>query len=221
MFDNQETQNPKDIDPVADWCVANTSSEDIFIDCGAHIGRVSYRVIKEKNPRVAIAIEANPYSFEKLKENLKDTDCIVLNKILYENKMQKVLTIPVDSYIQSSLYDRFSPNGEKVEKVAMFCTTLDTILSNYLTGKVVIKMDIELAEWYAWQGFRRYRHRLKGMCMEFMPSVLGADVGINPYIFIMDIRKAGFRIYNLKGEIATENEIFKPHGSKVDLIIKK
>jgi len=72
MFEGQETQNPKDIDPIQNWCMEHVKPTDTFIDCGAHIGRASIPVIVEKKPQLSILIEAVPESVTLLRQNLKD-----------------------------------------------------------------------------------------------------------------------------------------------------
>src|SRR3990167_7937903 len=130
MFNGQETQNPKDIDPIREWCVKRVKSSDVFIDCGAHIGRASLPVIVEKKPKFSILIEATPASVKILQDNSRDIkeSYVIINKVAYSEKRNITFTVPTDSHIQASLYDRFSPNKEAVEKIEMETITIDDIL---------------------------------------------------------------------------------------------
>ena len=218
MFE-QETQNPLDINPVRDWCLKHTEVGDVFVDCGAHIGRISVPVA-QKGVKV-VAIEACPESAEVLRRNLAPyKNAIVIEKVIWDKEGEVEFTVPLDSYIQSSVFDRFSPNREQVRTEWLPSTTLHRILKKIPEGKVVLKLDVELSESYVWAGLGKSLKRLKAVCMEFMPTILRADAKIDPYEFIERIRMDGFDILNLDGTAILETELFSPKGSKVDLYLK-
>ena len=224
MFKNQETQNPKDIDPIREWCMKRVKSSDVFIDCGAHIGRASLPVIVEKKPKFSILIEATPASAKILRDNSRDIkeSYVIINKVAYSEKRNIIFTVPVDSHIQASLYDRFSPNKEAVEKIEMETITIDDILDEYeIKGDIVMKLDVELSEWFVWKGMKRHLRQFRDICMEFMPTIMQADAGVNPYEFIDDIRISGYDVLNLDGSIPNGRDIFNPKGSKIDLYLKR
>ena len=200
MFKNQETQNPKDIDPVREWCIRHIKNSDVFIDCGAHIGRASIPAIIEKKPRFSILIEAVPASAEQLRENIKDVKeaYVIINKVAYSERGKIILTVPTDSHIQASLYDRFTPNKEAVDKIQIETVMLDEILDDYGTkGDIVMKLDVELSEWFVWQGMKNHLRQFRDICMEFMPTIMKADAGGDPYKFIDDIPINKYNILNL------------------------
>src|SRR3990167_6094739 len=219
MFE-QETQNPLDINPVRDWCLEHTSPGDIFIDCGAHIGRVSVPVA-EKGIQV-IAIEACLESAEILRQNLAPyKNAVVIEKVFFVREGEVAFTVALDSYIQSSVFDRFTPNREAVRTEFLPSTTLHTILKKFPKGNVVIKMDVELAERFVWEGLGRSKKRVKAVCMEFMPTILRADAKVDPKEFMDRIRIDGFDVLNLDGTEISEEELFSPTGSKIDLYLKR
>ena len=219
MFE-QETQNPLDINPVRDWCLKHTSPGDLFVDCGAHIGRVSVPVAQKGN--YVIAIEACPESAEILRKNLAPyKNSRVIEKVVFSSNGEVEFTTALDSHIQSSIFDRFSPNREAVRTEYLPSVTLNTILKDFPSGDVVLKMDIELSERFAWEGLGRSIKRVKAACMEFMPTILRADAKVDPQEFVDKIRIDGFDIYNLDGSEISEGELFSPTGSKVDLYLKR
>lgn len=223
MFENQETQNPKDIDPIMEWCMKHVKDTDVFIDCGAHIGRASISVIIKKKPKLSLLIEATPASAKQLEDNLAGVkDCIVINKVAYSDKRKITFTVPTDSHIQASLYDRFSPNKEAVEKIELDTVTLDELIDEHeIKGDIVLKLDVELSEWFVWLGMKKHIRQFRDICMEFMPTILKADAGIDPYKFIDDIRINGYDVLNLDGSIPNDRDIFNPKGSKIDLYLKR
>ena len=226
MFEGQESHNPKCIDPVAKWCVEHTEKDDIFIDVGAHIGRSAIPTMIEKKPIYTILIEAHDDSAKKLRKNVEryveGNNWEIIEELLLDTVGMRNFTCPVDSPIQSSIFDRFSVNNEEVITKKIKSTTLDEILKGHeelKENKIVVKLDIELSEYLAWQGMKENLHRIKAMCMEFMPSIL-VDAGVIAMNFTEKINKAGFEILNLDGTNITHQELYSPEGSKVDIYLR-
>ena len=226
MFEGQESHNPKCIDPVAKWCVEHTEKDDIFIDAGAHIGRSAIPTMIEKKPVHTILIEAHSDSAKKLRKNVekyvKGNNWEIVEELLLDTVGMRNFTYPVGFPIQSSIFDRFSTNNEEVITKKVKSTTLDEILKGHeelKENKIVLKLDIELSEYLAWQGMKENLYRIKAICMEFMPSIL-ADASVGAWDFTSKIRKNGFEILNLDGTEITEQELYSPEGSKVDIYLR-
>ena len=225
-FEGQEAQNPNCIDPVIEWCIKHVDHDDIFVDAGAHIGRSCIPVMKEKKPIHSILIEAVPPSVARLRKNVEEfvggKAYEIIAKVLWDSEGEIDFTYNPESPIQSSVFDRFTANKESVIHTMLPSTTLDSLLEKH-TGikdnKIVIKMDIELSEWWAWQGMKKNLHRVKAVCMEFMPSIL-IDAKIRAKDFIQEIQNDGFEVLKLDGTYPSEQELYSPEGSKIDIYLR-
>ena len=155
------------------------SNEDIVIDAGANIG--VFTLLASQVAKNVIAIEPDEENLKILELNLnmnKITNVILIKKALYYHS-NEILSFKSDGVMSA-----FSSNGDKrVETI-----TLDDIIeeSNLEPKSLILKMDIEGAEKYAFKSMEKTTKVLKFFeaeihdeeCEEVMRKYLG-----NQFIF--------------------------------------
>jgi len=124
----------------------------VFLDIGANIGAITIPVCKNRTDIKAIAIEAAPWIFSYLEENVKKnelTNVTLVNKAISDKGQMKVeFYSPREKFGKGSMAPVFTGEGVPVDTV-----TLDEI-SNSLDGNEIgmIKIDVEGFEYFAFLG---------------------------------------------------------------------
>ena len=105
---------------------------DVFIDCGAHMGLMSILIKKGK----CFAVEPNPYAYNKLMNNVrlnKKSNVFALNEALYDKELNYTIKQELPSGMSKIVIDK---KGEK-----------KTYLGDYLFANIdnikLIKIDCE------------------------------------------------------------------------------
>jgi FkbM family methyltransferase len=145
---------PKSVYRQYDHPVVHAEAGDVILDCGAHIGLVSLRFMKQAEGRCTIhAFEPFYFSYSKLLATI------------FENKLEQGV-FPVFSGVWSStgIIDTLSV-GNQVrwyiqqdtmrERNYITTTTIDEYVEKHGIKPTLIKMDIEGAEMEALRGARR------------------------------------------------------------------
>jgi len=121
----------------------------VFLDIGANIGAITIPVCKSRTDIKAIAIEAAPWIFTYLEENVKKnelTNVTLVNKAISDKGQMTVeFYSPREKFGKGSMAPVFTRESVPVETV-----TLDEI-SNSLNGNEIgmIKIDVEGFEYFA------------------------------------------------------------------------
>lgn len=213
--------NPKDdiwgqnMQDIIDAIKKELKEDDIYVDCGAHIGFICIPILKEVSPQKAFLFEPNPNLSSQLRENLEEnkiTNYSVIGSPLW-NEVKEVDFIL--SGAQSSILNR-GQGTDGILKVTT--TTLDNELSN-TTGDIVIKMDVECSEPQVFEGLKNNIHRLRFAVVEIMAGALQRDFGVNLEKFFTDFQNQGFTITELDGSPTSIPKIL--NGLKTDIILKR
>ncbi|MHB8396206.1 MAG: FkbM family methyltransferase [Thermoplasmataceae archaeon] len=157
----------------------NISNEDTVIDAGANIG--IFTLLASQIAKNVIAIEPDEENLKILELNLNMNEIrnvTVIKKGLYHHS-NEILHFKSDGVMSA-----FSSNGEKMVET----TTLDDVIeeSNLELKSLILKMDIEGAEKYAFKNMEKTAKVLKIFeaeihdeeCEEVMRKYLG-----NQFIF--------------------------------------
>lgn len=198
----------------------------IFVDLGANVGY--YTVLaaeKVGSTGKVFAFEPDSRNFALLEKNIKENRCTNVvsvrkavtsrsgNLRLYLSKSNlgahRVFQSPTEEQrtsrvIESVSLDEFFPRGSRVD---------------------FLKMDIEGAEYSAFQGMRRLleeNSRIIVLC-EFSPYLLKQS-GAMPTTFLHEIRSFGFSIFALRSQIpcpASDESILGMRGNVMNLILSR
>ena len=125
---------------------------DLFIDIGANIGAISIPVCKHRSDINAISLEAAPWIFNFLEENVKInkiSNIILVNKVISDKDDSKVdFFSPRDKFGKGSLAPVFTSDAVKVETI-----TLDRLAEVYEGKRIgLIKVDVEGFEMLVFKG---------------------------------------------------------------------
>jgi len=132
---------------------------DVFIDCGAHIGKYTLLASKLVGARgKVVAIEANPETYLVLTKNLylnKLTNVTPLNYVIYSHEASAKLFYCHPTETGGSSLKRGHPllKTTEVKAIKVRTTTLDYLLSQLGIDRVDwIKLDVEGVETEVLQG---------------------------------------------------------------------
>lgn len=205
------------MEKITEWLIANTTSDDIFIDLGAQCGCISIPVVDIVHPHLSIMVEANAASFKCLeynfKYNIKHTDYKLFNNVVLDKSGE------CEFYTNNSsgtIIDRWKDGSHIPQKYSSIC--LNDILDELKIGdrKIVMKVDVELAEPFIWKGMDRYFKNIKAIVMEFFTFGFN-DSGLDLQGFLNQIRNDGFQIKNLGGKELKDETILSQY--KIDAIL--
>ncbi len=127
-------------------------SSEIFLDIGANIGAITIPVCKNRIDIKAIAIEAAPWLFSYLEENVQKNELsnvTLINKAISDKGQMKVeFYSPREKFGKGSMAPVFTEDGIMVDTI-----TLDEISKSMTENEIgMIKIDVEGFEYRAFQG---------------------------------------------------------------------
>ncbi len=198
-----------------DFLCEHITPDDTFIDIGAHIGCVFIEVMDRCKPKMGYAFEPTVETFKQLKKNCKrnlHTPYEVVNKALMD------YTGEVDFYEASwgspsnTTVDRFEG---RIKPKKFPCVDLN---SYKIDGKLVIKLDAELAEQKIWKGMSRHIPNIKAMTMEWFNMAM-VETNLERVEFLKQIRKDGFGIYSIDNRRKAISDDDLLSSGKLDLIL--
>jgi len=185
----------------------------VFLDLGANIGAIAIPVFKKRNDIRIVCVEAAPWIFNYLKQNLylnKMDNAIALNMALLDQDETKVnFYSPIDKFGKGSLSPIFTNNKVEINSIQV-----DTLLKNYNIEKVdFIKIDVEGFEFSVFKGAKELftRNDAPDIIFEFVDwaesQASGNYVGSSQKI-LLDF---GYKIYLFKanGEMEELKSILK------------
>ena len=148
------------VEKVYDHPLVHVHSDDVVIDCGAHIGGFT-RVALQAGARLVVAIEpeeANLRAFRRnLERELKSSRVILISKGVWETAGKLPLHLSTTGDSHSIIFAQKGPGDAEIE-----VTTLDVLAGELGLEKVdFIKMDIEGSEANALRGARHVLERWK------------------------------------------------------------
>jgi FkbM family methyltransferase len=128
----------------------------IFLDIGANIGSISISLAKRRKDIHIIAVEASPWIFAVLKENVERNgigNITLLNKAVYSISGKTMpMYAPREYFGKGSLKPVYTHESEEVETI-----TVADILTVYGQGKAdYIKVDVEGFEKSVFEGLGAY-----------------------------------------------------------------
>jgi FkbM family methyltransferase len=126
--------------------------QGIFMDIGANIGSISLPVAKHDKVMKVICIEASPFVFPYLVENVRENgldNCILVNKAVSDSDNEQLdFYSPKEFYGQGSMGKERNADFEIVNTI-----TIDSLVTELNIPTVdVIKIDIEGYEYFAFKG---------------------------------------------------------------------
>lgn len=161
---------------VSAWHTNNFRHYENYIDIGANAGYFAF--MADYYGLNVIAVEANPEYAALIRESnrMNGADVIVVNAAVSDSIGKVTLHILDDFHGSSSLMkgsvDDYAGHTEEVPS-----TTIDKLTED-LSGRTLIKMDIEGAEELAWQGAVETNKSLKPTyVIEYTPESYSGDFG--------------------------------------------
>jgi FkbM family methyltransferase len=159
------------------WFIDNIRPDSICVDAGANYGYFTRLMAHLSGPRgLVYAIEANPELTMYLEQSLrvypddKASAVTVFNYALADTSHRATLTVYGDNYCDSTIL----PN-EEPDVVAHTFTIQAHPLTSLIPDKItvdILKLDIEGAEFAAYQGMRSMLDRIEVIVMEVNPGVV-------------------------------------------------
>lgn len=193
---------------IVNWLVDQIEPGDIFIDCGAHVGFVGIPVAKRTGVK-SFFIEPDTHTATILNDNLNNEAVkgIIINKLVLDEVGKRDYF-----YHSKSSGNTVVIRGE--EFVTKESITIDSLVKDYnIKDRIVMKIDVELAEPLVWKGIRESLNQVKAIVMEWRPNLLE-----NSGQFFKDItKKSGFKVAKIIGG----SEMFGAGVSKVDICLKR
>ncbi|MBX2924882.1 MAG: FkbM family methyltransferase [Chitinophagaceae bacterium] len=127
----------------------------VFLDLGANIGAISIPLAVQRQDIRIICVEAAPWLFSFLEENIKQnniTNINSVNKALFSKDEEELnFYSPREKFGKGSLSPVFTDEGVKVKTM-----TLDTLVEQQNIAKVdFIKVDVEGYEYHVFNGAKQ------------------------------------------------------------------
>src|SRR3990167_11158068 len=158
-----------------DTLIKSLGHEDTFIDCGAHIGFISVPVAAVAKPKLVVAFEPVPRFRKMLEQNLKEnvqSPYVIESRPLWSADGEEI------DFYESNAQSSFINRGQGIENTLKLKTiTIDTIVKELsITGPIVMKIDVELAEPQLLTGAVKSMPQIKLMIIEMLPNVMKWDL---------------------------------------------
>jgi FkbM family methyltransferase len=191
-FDPQQIFDRKWLEPLEMRLLTDFAPHfDTFIDVGAHVGIYTIAISKLNGENIEV------HSFEPDQINFR-----ALNNAVHINNLKTRISLNnmavADHVGELRFYlstenpgdHRIAPAAEAREVVTVPCTSLDAYFRDKPLRNVLLKMDIQGAEYAAFKGFRETLGRITGdlvIAMEFWPYGLQlAGVAAEELIDLME-----------------------------------
>jgi FkbM family methyltransferase len=119
-----------------------------LLECGAHAAEASVRFVENQSGRRAIALEANPYTFEKHTRAAQRPNLIVLAEGVGEQPGSLVFQIPTTNQqltpVNASFKPLLSPDRRSSAEIDVPMTTLDQLMERFgVRDRVALWIDVE------------------------------------------------------------------------------
>jgi FkbM family methyltransferase len=136
----------------SDFFVKRLRPGGIFLDLGANIGAISIPLCKQREDCIAVCVEAAPWLFSYLKQNLEQNDLnnvTIVNKALFNTDDEELnFYSPDKKFGKGSLSPVYTDKAVKVNTIK-----IDTLLDQLKLERVdMIKIDVEGYEYSVFQG---------------------------------------------------------------------
>jgi FkbM family methyltransferase len=153
-----------------------------FIDIGAHVGLVSGALTKDPRVRV-IAIEPDPTNFACLERNMRRNNrcdrVTLINQAVFNTESQLLFELSESNYGDHRIRTDANGSGDiygesKRRTITVQADKLDAILEPLtLTGSIAVKLDIQGAEPFAFEGGLKTFAQAEIAITEFWPYSIG------------------------------------------------
>lgn len=184
----------------------------VFLDLGANIGAITVPLIKKRPDIKVVCVEAAPWIFKYLQENLMHNNgqnAIAINRALFYSDNEEVnFYSPEDKFGKGSLSSGFTNKLVKVLTI-----TIDSLLKDQGIEKVdVIKIDVEGYEYHAFKGAENLLNRADApdILFEFVDwaedNAAGVEIGAAQQI-LFDM---GYHIYYFNDKITEMHKLDAP-----------
>ncbi len=176
-----------------------------FLDLGANIGAITVPLCKKRPDITAICVEAAPWIFSYLQENIKknglEKRVSIYNYALFdEDKKIMPFFSPKDKFGTGSLSAVFTDVAVDVETIKV-----DTLLQQAGAGKIdLIKIDIEGYEYYAFKGAEALLTApdAPDIFFEFIDWAEDLAKGVEKGSAQSILKKWGYNLYTIKNNKA-------------------
>jgi FkbM family methyltransferase len=199
LYKNFDNRSIEEFDHGDIWFARQIKAGQTVLDVGANVGFYTLLYAKQTGPHgKVIAFEPGPKSFKLLSRNVAMNgyeNVTLVNKAVSNKSGMTRFYICRTGESDNRLVDASQP-GDIRDPIDVEMVTLDEVFP--IDPVDVIKMDIQGAEYMAWQGMTNLITRNKDIKiqMEFAPHCLAA-AKTDPAEFLRYMRSFGFRIHVL------------------------
>lgn len=170
-----------------------------FLDLGANIGSVVVPLCKRREDIVAVGVEAAPWVFKYLQENILRNDLkgvrLVNNALFNEDDRDLDFFSPIDKFGKGSLSPVFTESAVKVKT-----RRVDTLIKELQIKKVdVIKIDVEGFEYFVFKGAENLLGGNKApvIIFEFVDWAEQKAMGLQPGAAQQLLIEMGYILYEI------------------------
>ncbi len=168
-----------------------------FLDCGANVGYWS--IMAQHRARKVVAVEASPYTFRRLEDNLalNGGKVVSVHAAIWSDDAQTLEVVShrrlhVDGSVVEGRENIGRP-GFTVEPVPSI--SIDSLVARYCApGRVVVKLDVEGAELQAIEGAKR---TIRERPLAFLYEDHGRDMDCSVSAYLLD---SGYCLYALSAD---------------------
>ena len=161
----------------------------MFFDIGANVGNWA-KANMHKCEKI-IAVEASPITFNKLVDNCKDTDIILLNYAVCNNNGEYITFYHADCDVLSTLNkdwltsesSRF--NNQNYTEITCKTITIDSLIKTYGLPEL-IKIDVEGGEY---ECITSLTQKVKMLCFEWASELNDVTFKCIDYLYSLGFRK--------------------------------
>lgn len=177
----------------------------MYFDIGANIGKWSLANINQCNK--IIAIEASPITFDRLKNNCKNDNIILLNYAVCNNNGNDIIFYHSDSDTLSTINKEWltSPNSRfyntRYKEITCKTITIDKLIEQYGLPDL-IKIDVEGGEY---ECISSLTQKVKLLCFEWASETNNISFNCIDYLF-----KLGYNKYYIQVQ---DEYLFRPNNN--------
>lgn len=181
---------------------AHLDTEKDAIDIGANIGLFSVLLSKLINDNKVLAIEPTPKALRFLRSNVSRNNCdenIIIHSGIVTNKKGAFSLNTIDGLEEYSSLGKLVHNyikDEKSDSITVQGDTLDNIVKHYNIKPGFIKIDVEGAEFLAFQGAKNTIKEYKPIILSEISEQLLKNQGSSSGEVFTLLKGFGYYIYN-------------------------